>query len=357
MLFVATLISAQEVRIGVDFQTRFDDKEFGSMSLVVPDLDIESGTDFAARLLPQAEVVWEGVNSLVVGVDILQNFGDASDRFVSEIKPIVYYQYKSSKVRAAAGIFTRDMIHDDGYSSAFFTPSYKFFHNRLQGVMGQYNSGRSYVELICDWESIYSVESREKFRILSSGRHYLKNFYYGYNFTLFHFAGQEGAEVENVVDYALLNPRVGVQFGGNFDFDIFATALLSAQRDGSFGDEWVLPAMGEVGFSVARWGFTLSNSIYFGDNLSPFFFGHTLPSGAEMVYGRELYPGESFFRTENGVYNRFEAKYSKDFFNDTVRVAANILGHYDGADFGTQYMLEVGVRLSGTVYNSKNHKK
>ena len=76
---------------------------------------------------------------------------------------------------AAAGIFTRDMMHDDDYSTAFFSESDRFFHNRMNGVLAQYNGqgGGSYVEFVCDWEGMYSTLSREKFRILLAGRHYL----------------------------------------------------------------------------------------------------------------------------------------------------------------------------------------
>ena len=40
---------AQEILLGTDFKMYFDNKEFGSNEFAVPGLDIESGTDFAAR--------------------------------------------------------------------------------------------------------------------------------------------------------------------------------------------------------------------------------------------------------------------------------------------------------------------
>lgn len=59
----------------------------------------------------------------------------------------------------------------------------------------------------------------------SAGRHYVNRFYYGFNYSMFHFAGQKGAELENVVDLQLLNPCVGVKFNAFFDFDIKLGAL------------------------------------------------------------------------------------------------------------------------------------
>ena len=198
--------AAQEILVGADFKMYFDNKEFGGNTFAVPGLDIESGTDFAARLTPRIGIRWEEKNSLFFGADMLQNFGEKSSAFLSEVKPILYYQFESRHVRAAAGIFTRNLMHDEDYSTAFFSEAERFRHNRLNGVLAQYNGRRnSYVEFVCDWEGMYSTASREKFRILLAGRHFLaRYFYYGFNYSMFHFAGQKsptgGEETENVVD-------------------------------------------------------------------------------------------------------------------------------------------------------------
>ena len=204
---------AQEILLGTDFKMYFDNKEFGSNEFAVPGLDIESGTDFAARLTPRVGIRWDEKNTLVIAADMIKNFGTQESAYLSEIKPVFYYQFQTPKVTAAAGIFTRDMMHDDDYSTAFFSESERFFHNRMNGVLAQYNGKRnSYVEFVCDWEGMYSTLSREKFRILLAGRHYLDTFYYGFNYSMFHYAGQQGAPIENVVDLQLLNPCVGVRF-------------------------------------------------------------------------------------------------------------------------------------------------
>ena len=217
---------SQEILLGTDFKMYFDNKEFGSNEFAVPGLDIESGTDFAARLTPRVGIRWDEKNTLVIAADMIKNFGSAESAYLSEIKPVFYYQFQTPKVTTVAGIFTRDMMHDDDYSTAFFTESYRFYHNRMNGVLAQYNGKRnSYVEFVCDWEGMYSTLSREKFRILLAGRHYLDTFYYGFNYSMFHFAGQKDAALENVVDLQLLNPCVGVKFNAFFDFDINSDVL------------------------------------------------------------------------------------------------------------------------------------
>lgn len=364
---LARTADAQEILVGADFKMYFDNKEFGSNTFAVPGFDIESGTDFAARLMPRIGIRWEEKNTLFFGADMLQNFGEQNSSFVSEIKPVIYYQFQTQHVRAVAGIFTRDLMHDEDYSTAFFTEAHRFTHDRMNGVLAQYNGRRdSYVEFVCDWEGMYSTVSREKFRILLAGRHYLNTFYYGFNYSMFHFAGKkdlnpdypvgEGPE-ENVVDLQLLTPCVGVKFNAFFDFDIKLGALISAQRDRSYGHRWETPCMGEFAFRMSRWGLTLDERLYVGDNLHPFFFGHTLDDGTCISYGRELYPGESFFRTTENVYSRTSLSYRRSFFADTLTVGAEFVAHHDGTALGTQQMLTVGVKLLKPVYNSKNHKK
>ena len=350
---------AQEILVGADFKMYFDNKEFGSNEFAVPGLDIESGTDFAARLLPRVGIRWDEKNTLVIAADMIKNFGSAESAYLSEVKPVFYYQFRTPRVTAVAGIFTRDMMHDDDYSTAFFSESYRFYHNRMNGVLAQYNGqgGGSYVEFVCDWEGMYSTLAREKFRILLAGRHYLDRFYYGFNYSMFHFAGQQDAPIENVVDLQLLNPCIGVRFNAFFDFDIKLGALLTAQRDRSFGHSWETPCMGEFAFRISRWGLSLDERLYVGDNIHPFFMGHELEDGTPLPYGRELYPAESFFRTDQKVYSRTALSYRRSFFDDTVSVRAEFATHHDGTALGTQQMLVVGVKLLKTVYNSKNHKK
>lgn len=357
----AARLSAQELFVDVDFRTYFDNKEFGSCTFTVPEPEKVSGTDFAARLTPRIGLRWEEKNSLVFGADMVQNFGEPGSQFLSEVKPVMYYQFQTPRVRAVAGIFTRDLTHDEDYSTAFFSLAERFVHNRMNGVLAQYNGRRgSYVEFVCDWEGMYSTASREKFRILSSGRHFLDHFYYGYNLTMLHFAFQKDAPLENVVDYLLVNPTVGVKFKAFFDFDIHLGLLQTAQRDRSFGHSWELPRMGEFGLRMSRWGFTLDERIYFGGNLCPFYGGHDyVTEGGETVYipyGRALYPGESFFRTQRGFYNRASLSYAKHFFHDTVRVRAEFVTHCDGSGLGTQQLLDVAVKFLKPVYNSRNHK-
>lgn len=329
LLFAAADLHAQQFFVGADFTTRFDNREYTGTYFADA-----SETFFSARLTPQAGLRWDERNSLTVAVDLLQDFGDGA-RFLTEAKPQVFYQFHSPKVLAAAGIFPREILMGD-YGEAFFDRSYLFYHNRISGVMGNYRSERGFVELAIDWEGMQSKTIREKFRILSAGRYEGERLYGGYALSLLHYAKtSDPAPEEGVVDNLLVNPFAGIRFSAYFDFDIRLGYLQSLQRDRIAENGWVMPKGGMIDIRLSRWGLTLGNMLYAGQNLMPFY-------GA---YGDALYANCVFFGTSDHIYNRTEVSYDRRFFHDTLGVKAGIFFHYDGKGMGTQQLLEVNVRL------------
>ena len=138
---------AQNLIVGADFSTRFDNREYA------PNEFGEPQTLFSARLSPRIGVEWQQKNRLIVGADLLQNFGDDT-KFLSKARPILYYQFNTKNVQANAGIFDRKELMGD-YSRAFFSDSTAYYHNRLSGFMGRYQPAsrpKTYVEMAIDWE-------------------------------------------------------------------------------------------------------------------------------------------------------------------------------------------------------------
>ncbi len=354
-LISSALFAQDRVTLKVDYDMFFDNTECSQTKYSTRPHDYEGlGTEFAGKLSTSFELAWDEQNSLNIGADFLNNFGSNSEKFFEEIAPIIYYRYESPNIQAAAGIFPRELMHLETYSTAFFTHSHNFFNNLMGGVLGQYNQGESFIELACDWESQYSVESREIFRILSAARRTYDHVYYGYNFSMLHFAGQMESEFNNVVDNIMFNPCVGTTFGNDLRADIKLGAITTMQRDREFLGEWEFPMMGELAVDLKYHNFYLNESLYLGDNINPYFEGHTLESGTYMPYGRGLYPNESFFRTDSGVYNRAAVGYAKAFFEETLDLECEVATHYDGYGFGTQYLIKLGVRLDKDIYKSKN---
>ena len=336
---------AQKILVGADFETRFDNREYANNDFN------ESQTLFSARLTPRIGIEWQEKNQLVVGVEMMQNFGQYNpqgDRFLSDVKPLMYYRFKTANVQANAGIFNRKELMGD-YSTAFFSDSTRFYHNRLSGFLGRYVSSqreKTYVEMAIDWEGMYSEASREMFRILSAGRYTTRpGFYVGYAFSMFHFAGSKLNE--NVTDNLLLNPYIGWEFNAFFDFDIQGGLLFAPQRGRSVDHTWRKPYGGQLDVTISRWGLKIENNLYLGKNLQPLrnYVANPLTGGG-LTYGQDgLYAGESFYATTKHIYNRTWVGYDRKFFHDTMHVEAGMVFHYDGTGLGTQQVVQLSVDI------------
>ncbi len=341
---------AQNLIVGADFSTRFDNREYA------PNEFGEPQTLFSARLSPRIGVEWQQKNRLIVGADLLQNFGDDT-KFLSKARPILYYQFNTKNVQANAGIFDRKELMGD-YSRAFFSDSTAYYHNRLSGFMGRYQPAsrpKTYVEMAIDWEGMYSHASREMFRILSAGRYTAdRGFYFGYAFSMFHFAGRKGNE--NVTDNLVLNPYAGWEFNAYLDFDIRANFLFAPQRGRSVDHLWRKPCGGQLDITIRKWGIKIENNLYLGENLQPL-RNYAANPATGLTYGQDgLYAGESFYATTKHIYNRTWVGYDRTFFKGTLGVEAGMVFHCDGTGLGTQQVVKLSVDIE-KLFNIGTKKK
>ncbi len=328
---------AQSVVAGVDFETCFDNREYSGNSFG------ESKTIFGVRLTPEVGVAWDEKNRLMAGVDLMHNFGDTAN-FLSDVQPIVYYEFSTPRVQVNAGIFPRSKMLGS-YSEAFFDEEVLFYHPRLQGILANYRSGRSYAEFAIDWEGFRTETQREKFRLMAEGRWDNGRFYAGGSLVVLHYAKtlMEGAD-EGVVDNMLLNPHAGMRLNALFDFELRIGYLQSMQRDRRTGQGWLTPRGGEFHFSMSRWGVKLENRLYVGENMLPLW----------DIYGHDLYECNTFFGVTGHIYNRTAVSYSGRFFSDTLKVEAALAVQYDGVGCGLQQVLKIGVDLEKIFSPKKN---
>lgn len=340
----ATAACAQQVIAGVDFATRFDNREYSGTAF-----SGASETLFSARLTPEIGLRWDTKNTLMIAVDLRQDFGDDS-KFLTEAKPQLYYQFQTPKVLAVAGVFDRRKLSGD-YGEAFFDRAYLFYHNRIAGLLGCYRGRHGFVELALDWEGMRSDVTREQFRLLSAGRYDQGGglFYGGYALSLQHYARTSApADDEGVVDNILVNPFGGMCFHALFDFDIRLGYLQALQRDRVAANGWKMPKGGMLSLRMDWKGLWLSNELYAGENLMPLF----------DRYGGALYRGNVFFRTDDSrIYNRTGLGYSRRFFNDTLGVHAVIWFDCHGSGTGTSQQLEVDIRLQKLLSRHTNKKE
>lgn len=347
---MAATAQAQEntkLLLGVNFDTFFDNTEYTGTNLG------ESGTIFSARLTPTIGIEWNEHNSLVVGADLFTDFGNDT-KFLSKARPQLYYRFASPRVKAYAGIFDHKEMKGY-YSELFFSDAYRYYENRVQGVLGQYVGERGYAELSVDWCGMYSAEARERFRVLSAGRYDIgrrRIFYAGYALQLFHFAGSETI-VGSVVDNAIVNPYIGAQFNAFFDFDIKLHGIVTMQRDRAVETKFHVPGGALFQLRISKWGVYLDEQIYTGGNLMPYYYSAPNPTFASG-YGADLYAGSTLFGTRPywetdklspNLFFDTRIGYSNSFFDDTVSLNTFIAFQHDGVKLGTRQMLQLTVNL------------
>ncbi|MFR9620499.1 MAG: hypothetical protein SNH63_04660 [Rikenellaceae bacterium] len=363
LIMTSFVVSAQdsgvayEVSLGVDFESYFDNREYAKTSG-------ESGSDLAARLMPTLSWQFSRSESLTVGVDWVVPFGSVgsstedgvkSESYYYDIKSLIYYTLNAGRWRVVTGMFSMAQMSMESYGEAFFSSEYRFYSRVMSGLLGAYRNGESFFEMACDWMGQPSTSTRERFVVYSAGCHQFGDFVLGYNLSMMHFAGQKVSGLDNVVDNGLVAPYIGYghRFDGGLLFDLRVGYLQSLQQDRRYEDGWQTPAMWEFGFGVSRWGFTIENQLYLGDNLQPLYDGHTLDDGTVVTYGDMLYFGAQDFRTDGGYYNRSALSYDRVFGGGRVRLRGQLVFHTNAEGVANQQILELSVKLGKIVYKGK----
>lgn len=324
--------SAQELRLGVDFTTLFDNREYASIGLD------SSGTLFSARLTPKVGVQWAKYNELMFAADLVQDFGHKS-RFLSDVNVQLYYAYRAPRVKLFAGIFPRSEMRGLD-SPLFFDRDYRYYANRIGGVLARYEDpdyGGSYVEFAMDYTGMRTYETREAFMLMSSGFWPIGWFNVGYDLILGHYAKDTNPEtIDGVVDNAQIVPYIGFKPSlGEFRVDVRLSYIQALQRDRIANEGWHFPAGGEIYLAISRWGLKLANRLYAGGSQLPFW----------DKYGDELYHGSPLYRTPKGIYESLSLSYVRSFFADTVHLEAGITAETAGAKWGTRQWLQVSIDL------------
>ena len=345
LLSFSALAQSERLYLDTDFNFDFDNTEYSGSTIGIAE------TLFGVSLAPVLRYEWNEKHSLGVGVNAQKMFG--SVRFLDDIDLVAYYQFKSEKYGALAGLFRREKMLGR-YSEAFFSNAWLANNRLVQGLALQYHDKIGFAELAVDWNGMYSMERREQFRILFSGEgRFAKVMYAGASAEMQHYANRADFS-HNVVDNIVVNPYIGVNFKAFFDFDIRLGYLQTLQRDRLVAGDWQLPLGAELFFRMSRWGVFISNNLYVGDDLLPLYNS----VGKEGTpYGADLYASDPFYRTENGIYNRTGIGYERKFLEDRISVKAEMVFKTDGSGLYTQQIVALGVNLSPRLYDKNKRRE
>lgn len=337
-------LSAQYVVWDIDFDFRFDNREYGDPSKMIT----PSTTIFGANIAPEVGISWGYGHSLLTGATLHADMG--SENFFGKPEFIAYYNYSGTRLDAWLGLFPRNNLMGR-YSRATFKDTYAFYQPTIEGAMIRYKAPFWFVELACDWNGLRSPTRREKFTILFAGEANKNLSMAGYNIMLHHHAASDTAR--GVVDNAMLNIYMGLDFSSllvNSELAVQFSWLQGYQNDRLHIGTPTMPGGYEVDIKMRRDDIGLRNTFYKGDDLMPLW---NLPyeDSNGSIYGPELYSGDPFYRVgEKGFYNRLEL-YWQPVIKGGVSLRFSSVHHFDGNHWGWQQVISLSVDIDSGMFD------
>ena len=335
VMFMSATISSAQLRYKVDYRMLFDNLE-GSMPY--------TPTRTISGVLFNPTVGYSfGNHSLMVGTSVLERFG--TDKIVDNIDFRAYYEYKDTKFKALAGIFSRS--ETKGYPLSYYTSAYGFLNDKLQGFYGKYEEKNGYIETFVDWNKSDVANGVDRFTLMFSGERRWNGFRLKGIVSYKHFADKPVFEDFTVFDRFQYDLNVGYDFARHQD--VFSTILLTAGLSGDGDrarndlDKGLEVGIGFQTEQVIKWkNLTLHNTFYTGQ--------------PQMGYYKEypfVYSGSPFYRAE--WHDMLIAKYAYNY--KWLTVSASFVGFFMPDTISTQQLVSVSFSLDDVVNFGKNKKK
>ena len=337
-------LNAQKLLWDVGFRFGLDNREYASMETS------PSFTAFGAVMTPKAGLGWGEGHSIMGGVAVERYFGQVTPAL--KVSPVLYYQYESPGFSAYAGALPMNKLSGE-YPRAFMDDMI-FFDPVLEGALFRYRSDSWEIEASVDWLSCLDTDVRERFAVYSYGRKDFGFFRMGYSMMMHHFS--ISGTLKNVVDNVWLYPFVRFDFSGMTplsEFYVKGGWIQTFQNDRANNTGYLMPGGFQGELVLEKWGVGISETVYAGKNLQPFF---NTPDANGNMYGTELYFGDRFYGTSSGIYNRTELYYAPKIGRFlSVQIAFAV--HYDGFGWGTQQLVRLTADLNGDLFKTRGKRK
>lgn len=348
--YVAPALAFQEFNnprfeYGLDFLYHFDNREFDYPNGKY----MRSSTIFAVVGAPMVGFsIQQGDDAshrLNLGFDYYREMGAGSDIANDAKEVIINYDFhkrfkNGALFEAVAGVLPRHYMEGE-YSEVFFTDSLLFYDHNLDGAILKYMTRNFYTEIGADWMGKAGETRKERFQLFFAGdwiaKHWMK---LGYAGTFYHYAGSKRAP--GVVDNHMLQAYVEFDAGKLTrlqELSIKASPLLSYQYDRERDSGPRFPVGGEIVLTTRNWNVWMQNTLYFGDNLMPYYYGMDLGGNP---YAGNLYLGSPFYRK---FYDLLEF-YWEPKISEYLRFRASARFHFDEGGFmGCQQKLSLYLNL------------
>ena len=328
LLLICSDAISQEKNWRLDVFSFFDNTEFGRSAVKIPQ------TMAGVQVAPEFGVVWDTVNKVNIGINLLHEFG--SPNAIDKFYPTAYYELHKRSVSFLMGAFPRSLVIDN-YPRLFFQDSISYYRPNINGIFWEYKQNQSYFNLWLDWTGRQSKTVHETFFIGFSGRYQPGIFYLQHFGYMFHFAAKMDPVVEEALhDNGLFLTSAGIDLSGRTFFRKLETNagwVLGLERSRADNTGWI----SLNGFLMEtrleyKW-FGLINTFYKGSGLMYFYRDH----------GNELYWGDPVFRAK--TYNRSDF-YVNFLHSHTIDIKLTYSLHFLESRIYHEQMLKVIVNLN-----------
>jgi hypothetical protein len=284
LLLVGSDAFAQEMNWRLDVFGFFDNTEFAHSAVKIPQ------TMAGVIVAPEAGVVWDTVNKVNIGVNLLHEFG--SPNAIDKFFPTAYYESLRGPVRFMIGAFPRSRTLEK-YPRLFFQDSVSYYRPNINGIFTEYRKGENYLNIWMDWTGRQSKTVNEQFFIGFSGRYKDGIIYLQHYGAMFHYAGKMNPLVEEPLhDNLLFLTSLGVDLAGKTCFNkLEANAgwVIRKERSRADNSGWIASNGFLVETRVEYKWFGIFNTYYKGDNMMYFY----------RELGNKLYWGDPAYRSKS----------------------------------------------------------
>src|ERR1035437_5997054 len=265
---------SQEKNWRLDLFNFFDNTEFGQSAFKIPQ------TMAGVHVAPEAGVVWDTLNKLNIGMNLLHEFG--SPNAIDKFYPTAYYESDRGPLRFLMGAFPRSRTIEN-YPRLFFQDSISYYRPNINGIF------------------------------------YLQHFG-----TMYHYAGKMDPVVEEPLhDNLLFLTSAGIDLSGNTCFSKLETNagwILRLERSRADNSGWIASNGFLMETRVEYKWLGLFNTFYKGDDMMHYYS----ELGSKLYWGDPTYRSETSDRSD--IYIRFlqsrtvdlELTYSLTFMEDRM---------------------------------------
>jgi hypothetical protein len=328
LLFISIESFSQEKYYRLDLFSFFDNTEFGRSAVTIPQ------TMAGVVLAPRFGLIWDTVNRINAGVNLLHEFG--SPKAIDRFYPTAYYDYYRGPFKFMMGAFPRSEVLEK-YPRLFFQDSISYYRPNINGLFWEYRNSKNYLNVWLDWTGRQSKTMNEAFFIGFSGRYnygvlFLQHFGY-----MFHLAGKMDPLVDEALhDNILFRTSAGIDLSGRtFLRTLEANAgwVSRLERSRAENTGWIKLNGFMVETRLEHKCFGIFNTFYSGDGMMYFY----------REKGNELYWGDPVFRAK--MYNRSDF-YVTFIQRRAVSVVLTYSLHFLENRVYNEQMLKVNVNLN-----------